>query len=83
MTQRPMSEQPAFAAYGGVLVGLDWPASGRPWLKCDLLDQRAAQCRAEASHRRACAALTNTMPSAVCAVDAAFTELADTALCAP
>ena len=40
----------------------------------------ASRFRAAAAHRRACAALTNTMHSAVCAVDAAFAELADTAL---
>ena len=34
-------------------------------------------------HRRACAALTNTMRSAVCAADAALMDLADAALCAP
>ena len=43
----------------------------------------ASQLRAAAAHRRACAALTNTRCSAVCAVDAAFEDLADTALCAP
>ena len=42
--------------------------------------QRRPALRAGAAHRRACAALTNTMPSAVCSVDAAFAELADTAL---
>ena len=40
----------------------------------------ASQLRAAAAHRRACAALTNTMHSAVCAVDAAPTDFADTAL---
>ena len=39
--------------------------------------------RAGAAHRRACAALTNTMYSAVCAADAALMDLADAALCAP
>ena len=43
-------------------------------------DQRKPASRAGAAHHRACAALTNTMPSAVCAADAAFAELADTAL---
>ena len=42
--------------------------------------QRQSAARAGAAHHRACAALTNTMSSAVCAVDAASTDLADTAL---
>ena len=42
--------------------------------------QRRPTLRAGAAHRRAHAALADTMPSAVCAVDAAFAELADTAL---
>ena len=42
--------------------------------------QRRPALRAGAAHRRAHAALADTMPSAVCAVDAAFAELADTAL---
>ena len=43
----------------------------------------ASQLRAAAAHRRACAALTNTMYWAVCAADAALMDLADAALCAP
>ena len=46
-------------------------------------DQRRPTPRAGAAHRRACAALTNTMYSAVCAADAALMDLADAALCAP
>ena len=45
--------------------------------------QRQSPFRAVASHRRACAALTNTMHSAVCAAEAALMDLADAALCAP
>ena len=45
--------------------------------------QRWPALRAGAAHRRACAALTSTMPSAVCAVDAAPQDLADTALVRP
>ena len=42
--------------------------------------QLQSASRAATAHRRACAALTNKMPSAVCAADAALTDLADTAL---
>ena len=38
--------------------------------------RRLAEWRPDAAHRRACAALTNTMPSAVRAPDATLTDLA-------
>ena len=37
--------------------------------------RRLAEWRPDAAHRRACAALTNAMPSAVCAPDATLTDL--------
>ena len=41
---------------------------------------RLVEWSPDAAHRRACAPSTNMMPSAVCAADAALTELADAAL---
>ena len=40
--------------------------------------RRLAEWRPNAAHRRACAALTNKMPSAVCVADATLTDLTHT-----
>ena len=40
--------------------------------------RQLAEWLPDAAHRRACAALTNTMPSAVCFADATLTDLTHT-----
>ena len=74
----------AVAAKGGVVVHMGLAGFKPAVTKVQSCVANGSQrLRVGAAHRRACAALTNTMYSAVCAVDAALMDLADAALGAP